>query len=116
MKDEAVTEAPKEDMTILFYYAALFRRNTPQNCKNCKTVLFGEGQIQSSFCLMILFHLKLPLSTLANLIFNSKYFVVLLIQSQVHIQVHVAGHETYSLPPLGGLQCIQTHHLKYYDN
>lgn len=58
LKDAAVTEAPKEVMTILFHCAALFRINA-EKCKNFKIVMFRERQIQSiTFCSMILFYLK----------------------------------------------------------
>lgn len=83
LKDAAVTEAPKEVMTILFHCAALFRINV-EKCKNFKIVMFRERQIQSiTFCSMMLFYLKCssPPTILANLIFNSKYFRVLSIQT-----------------------------------
>jgi len=48
-----------------------------------------EGQIQSSYILFndsVLLEVWLPLSTLANLIGNSKYFPVLMIQNCVHME------------------------------
>lgn len=116
MKDEAITGAPMEVITIPFHCEAFFRRNA-EKCKSCKIVMSREGQIQSSYILFddsILLEVWLPLSTLASLIGNSKYLPVLIIQNYVHIEeLTLPQHVTEPRAP--GLfllwkviHCIQT--------